>query len=231
MALAANALTTLDALASELGITITPSSDEETRAFRFINAASAMLEKAAGRVFYRREAQVEMLSGEGSAYMLTPDMPINDIGSISYLGSTVPTTAYEIRDSDAGVIFHVAGGWLDTSTQHNDISGTRKSGISRKSYTVTYDVGWFTPKQEDDDGADTRALPYDIEEACILVSVYLWRNRGRDSSIVSEKLLRGSQAYGSVADIEGADAMMGFLRAKVPMAAAIIESYDMSGLR
>jgi len=189
--LAQNALTTLDAVKDDLGIT-DPRCD--SRLERAINVASGFIERYTGRIFYRNTAIVEKIAGFGGHALMVNRTPINSIASITFDGITVNAADYSIGDALAGTI-HSNGGWSWTAHTARNISSSPIPGTERLLYTVTYDGGWYTPKQQDDTSANTRALPWDLEEVAIELSRLSWHAKSRNPGIASEKLLSWSASY------------------------------------
>lgn len=187
-----------------------------------VNAASEICEQYAGRKFYRDTAIVEKVPADASSPVITVARPpINSITSIVYGSATIDSSSYEIRDSDGrlGHIYSINSTWTPTTLSMMDIGRTIVPGYERYYYTVTYDGGWYTAKQDDVDGSGTRNLPYDIEQACIAIVGWLNHNITRDPSVVSESLLGSSVTYHGQANGGG------WLRHNVPLAAAILDTY------
>jgi len=159
--------------------------------------------------------------------MILARPPINSITSVVYSGSTIDSSEYEIHNANSGILYAVAGSWGRTGLYYGDISQTRAMGMERKLYTVTYDGGWYTPKQDDDDEDVTRDLPYDIEQAVLYVVAYMRRQMGRDPSVASESLLSSSVSYASVGGAGGSD----WLTTQIPAAASILSRYRIPVLR
>lgn len=227
MALADNALTTVAIMEDELGIT--PGS-ETTRLERLINEASAICESYAGRVFYRNTAISEKTYGDEGPYMFVARPPINSITSISFLGGALSTDDYEIHEPDkTGIIYALNGSWARLEINYVDISRTPAKGQLRKAYTVVYDGGWYTPRQEDD-AEGTRNLPYDIERACQMLVSYLRKNLGRDLSVTREQLLDSSITYGNSRG-GGSGGTGHWLRTALPAVAGILDAYRIPILR
>jgi len=192
MALADNALTLVATVETELGLT---AGAQDALLERYINQASDLCESYAGKSVYRDTAIVEKVVGDEGPYLFLAKPPINSITSISYSSSNLGTSEYEIHEpAKNGIVYAVSGSWYRSGIHFGDISHTRASGYARKVYTVNYDGGYYTPKQEDD-GDGTRNLPYDIEYACLMITSYLYRSKGKDPSIASESLLGSSVSY------------------------------------
>lgn len=224
MALASNALTTVATAEDVLSIS---SGTETTRLQRMINVASDIVENYIGRVLYRNTAITEKVGGEPGPILFLARPPINSITSISYSGAALSTDSYEIHEANAGQVYAIGGSWVSTTAFLGDIGSTIYPGYERRLYTVVYDGGWYTPAQEDTTPANTRALPYDIEEATLAIVAYLRRSMGRDPSVSGESLLGSSISYRSPNVLITSSS----LSSAVPMAAAILDRYKLGGIR
>jgi hypothetical protein len=192
MALIATSLVNLATVKTDLGIS---GSSEDTKLERYIHVATDAIEKYCRRTFSRDTAIVEKVAGFGTEKLRVARAPINSITSITYDGTTVDSDDYKIHNANAGLIFRSGGWWWDA---HLTPSAARRPlpGSEDKLYTVTYDGGWYTQPQDDADGAVTRNLPYDIEEAAIELVRVIYLSKNRDPSVRSEKLLSWSASYG-----------------------------------
>lgn len=216
MALASNALTTIATLESVLGLA---SGSADTALTRAINEASAIADSYAGRVFYRQTAITEKHVGLFGPILTIKNAPLNSITSVSYLGTAVDSSTYEIHDANVGQIYRVSGTWEGVESSYVDSSGTLYAGAGRKVWTIVYDGGWYTPNQAS--GQITRNLPYDIEQAAIAIAIYLYRAEARDPTLSSESLMDASQSYATSSLSSGAS----WLDQAVPGAAAILRRY------
>lgn len=219
MALTADALTLVATVEDELGIT---AGTETARLERLINIASSAAESYACRVFYRTTNISEKSTGGVGPFMILDRPPINSVTSITYLGTALSTTSYEIHDANAGIVFAVGGSWVTSTIGFSDVSGTIFTGVDRKTYTIVYDGGWYTQNQ-DNGTTIIRNLPWDIEYAAIAIVSYLRRSMGRDPSVTSESLLGSSISYANpgATGAGGAD----WLKKAVPAAAAVLDRY------
>lgn len=193
--LTSHALTTLDALKDELGISVSTFDDTLKR---YINAVSRRISEYCGRTFYFEEAIEEYQPGHGGTALLVDRPPIVTIDSITYDGSTVESSSYTSRDQDkkAGLIYREYG-WIWTAKiAAAGVVDDRLPGTEEREYLVTYDGGYVTPKQVDDDGSLTRTLPEDLEDACILACTMRYLQKGQNLNVKSEKSLSYSVAYG-----------------------------------
>lgn len=193
ISLADNALTTLATLKEDLGIS--GSSDDE-QLKRIINAASDRVETYCQRSFYRVTTETDRVPGYGWTKIYLARTPVNSITSVTYDGDTVDSDNYTLRDARSGLV-EKSGGWNWSAHQVNNITSDPLPGTERYLYLFTYDGGWYTPKQYDDDNDNTRALPWDIEDACLEICRMLWFAKKRDPSITAEKLMDWNASYGS----------------------------------
>jgi hypothetical protein len=192
VALAANALTTVQAVKTELAIT---GASEDTYVETLINRASDAVERFCNRVFYKAAAIVEKVEGYGGMSIKVARAPILAVTSITYDGATLDGTTYEVDDVGAGIIRFIHQGPYWTAAQLPNAAHDPLPGTERKLYQVTYDAGYVTPAQVEATPALTRTLPYDVEEACILACVDRYKRRGRDPSVKSESLMSASVDY------------------------------------
>lgn len=193
--LAANALATVTAeFRNELGIT---DEEEDAKLRRLINAASAMISKRTQREFYRDTAIVERIESRGTRFLMVERTPLNSITSIVYDGDTVDPDSYEIHDAEAGIIAFVGSTWPWRPIAARDPTLAPLPGTERRLHTVTYDGGYYTQKQIDEDatGLLVRSLPYDLEEACLELARTMYVGKSRDPSIKAEKLMSWSATY------------------------------------
>jgi hypothetical protein len=168
MALPTNALTTVALLETELALV--PGSDTANLE-RLIGVASDAIEAWCGRSFFRTST-TDTVDGSGRARMLLPRTPLVAVTSVADADGTVVASAdYRVANAGAGTVERLAGSWLE---------GQR--------FTVAYNGGYATPAQVALGTYTPRTLPYQLEAACILTCVALYRGRGRDSALASETL-------------------------------------------
>lgn len=180
MALPATALTTLDTVRGELGLR---TSKDDAALERVIQSATAMVTGYVGRTLHYEAAVAEYVPGYGTELLLVSRTPLVSVTSITLDGATIDATSYGIKSAASGSI-HRDAGWMWTAPISAGIDGPHIAGREKRSYLVTYAGGYVTPGQVA--GALTRTLPYDIEEACILTVVHLWRLRGKFTSVEQE---------------------------------------------
>jgi hypothetical protein len=196
MTLTSAALTTLARANAELG-----TSGEDAYIEQLIEAVSERIAKYCGRVLHYSDAQEDTIPGYGDTFLVVSRPPIEEITSIEYNSSEIDSSNYIIDDADAGLIYSERG-WTWTALRSACLVGADKLvGTENPLYVVVYKGGYITP-QQDADGVGTRDLPYDLEDAAIEAITYRYRRKGKDPSIVSEKLLGSGVTYASHSDLD-----------------------------
>lgn len=199
MALSPRALTTLATVKSELDIT-GPGSD--ARLERMIEAISeAMSREAGGRIFQYQPAAVHKIAGYGYPRLIVPCAPLLSVEEVSLIdsdGTIIHTYApddYSIESIENGFIRN-DGNWAHTAPIGPGIMDRPLDGAERLGFKVTYECGWVTPQQAEDDNDLTRTLPFELEEACIQSTGIWFRNAQRDPTIQSQTTERQTTVYG-----------------------------------
>lgn len=196
-----NALTTLAAIEDELpGFTAGGGSDD--RMIRYVNEVSDLIERAANRRFYYAEAYVERTQGYGDHRLIVKDhLPLASIDTIHWDdGETrdlIESDDYRIADAEAGFIEVVEGRWHDTDVYRWEIE-RHPTHQDMRWWEVSYTGGWVTPQQDANDPALDRTLPYDLERAALEYVAMRDGQRGRDPTVTSISLDRGSISYAEV---------------------------------
>ena len=175
MALASNALTTLDAVKGELSIEPSDSSDDVLLE-RYINVASNAAEEHCGRRFVFTVVVAENVRGFGTQRINILRAPIVSVSEIRWTfpgldPTLVDPNDFEIDgDGEAGLIYR-AGGWPWAVSGIGAITNQPLPGTERYNIEVDYSGGFVTPQQEIDTAGGpsplTRNLPFDLEDAII----------------------------------------------------------------
>jgi hypothetical protein len=195
VALAANALTTLATVLDELGLATDGGGPQDTRLERYITAASALVDSFLDRTLARADGIVEKVAGFGDNFLTVERRPLLAITSISFDGSTIDATNYEIHgDGEAGLIYG-RGGFVWTASRLQEIVQTVVTSSERKLFEITYNGGYVTPEQVSQAAFTPQTLPADIEDAVIQMVTTRWRQQGRDQSVKSEKIKSWSATY------------------------------------
>lgn len=199
MALATNALTTVAVMLDELGLT-SDSGAQDARLERYINAASALIERYCDRLFYRSDAIVEEHPPGGWTTIRLRRVPAITITTVTINDGEIGSDDYELRDVRPGVpgqLYRPAG-WPWSASTMPGITGGPVAGTEKQTVEVTYDGGWVTPRQVADAEFATRTLPHDLEDACVQLVTTRWKGRGRDRAIVAQGLENQSMTFGGI---------------------------------
>jgi hypothetical protein len=192
------ALTTLERVKEELEIS---DSGSDSVLQRLINAASQAIATYTGRRFgFHRQSLTEFVPGYGSDKLmvsLTPVVEVDEIrfGEPDQPPSVVPAVDYVIDDPEAGFIRLLRSGWVWTGMKAQWIVSHRMPGTERPIFSVDYVGGWVTPKQAEDDIELERDLPYDLEDAAIMMISTRFGSLGERRDIVSERVMSASFTY------------------------------------
>ena len=181
------ALTTFETLRDELGLSGT---DQQTALERYVMIATDKMTEICNRTFHRELEVVDRLRTVGEQWLYTEKYPVRSIESI-----VVADPPDDSDDSEDTI--SIDSSWYDWQTRKasgmiqlliptyrrsqviDRIALTRISGTEWFDYRVTYDGGYVTPLQaaNDDPNSDARDLPFDLEELCVRIAVFYWRQR------------------------------------------------------
>jgi len=194
MALAANALTTLQDVKLELDISsVDVSNDRYLEAL--INSTSSQVEAFLNRELSRNEAKVDRISGYGNYTLILSKTPILSLKSIILTSMGTPilfpydVADVEIKDALAGLVYYRAGWPWTVPRPPGTIAGDPMPGQEWPVIEVTYDGGYDLPSSL------SPTLPADIQRACTLAISSEYRKRGMDRNIKSQKLMSYSVTY------------------------------------
>lgn len=188
MALTAQALTTLDALKAELGI---HSGHEDAYLEALIERSSARLASLCERSFHHQAGVVERATGYATPFLLLRVRPVLSVASVVVRGETLGADSYRIKPAE-GLLVRTCGAW-GRYAQGWGVEREPIAGSELDEAIVTYTGGYVTPAQAT--AELPRTLPFDIEEAALALAVLAYRQRGRDATIKSEKILSASITY------------------------------------
>ena len=183
MALSQYALTTLQTIKDELGIT-----DTSLDGFleRKINSMSEAIEKYCGRYFAKRTVTVKLPAPSGLDLIL-PDYPITTVSEVKLDGTAI--TDYEVY-GDTGQLWRETG-W---STEYYRRGIAQDLVLStEKIIEVTYTTGYVTETQAT--ANNPRTLPYELENYCIDAVKVEYYKKDVDPNIEQESLLSSSVKY------------------------------------
>jgi hypothetical protein len=184
-------LTTLEAVKLELGI---DGSTKDELLTNLIDQASDAIRRITGRTF-TREQVTETLDSKGGTKMVLSRTPVISIDAVSFLGSTVSSTTYEIDDIDAGILFKKTG-WNATTLGVQAIERVPLNEGARD-WSITYTAGYVMPDWHGT-GTVNRTLPRDIERVCIDMVKWWQGSLKRDPNIIKEKVGEAEVTYANL---------------------------------
>lgn len=191
MSLTAHALTTYAEAKGEIGL-----DDDalQAKVERIINAVSEAMEDAAGsRHFEYGAALAHDVQGLGGARLIVPRAPVVSITKVELLNldgtvsAVIDASSYTVDNAASGLLYRAAG-WPISAHGHVGIRLDTLPGSQYKGIRITYGGGYITPQQVIDDTNLTRTLPFDLEEACLVGVVSIFRRRSSDRSVKSKSM-------------------------------------------
>lgn len=193
IALPSNALTTLDALADELGVDLDGVVDK--RLARLIGVASDFIENYCDRQF-GRAARTEYYRGFGMPRLWLNVRPL-DISQpilVELDDQALELDADFVVDNAQLATLWRANGWERTAAYVPGAEYEALDGQEAFRFKITYTAGYVLPK--DGTTGTPRTLPYDLEQVCLELIATKQAAKGRDRTIKSESLLSWSASYG-----------------------------------
>lgn len=136
--LRANALTSLESLKAELGIT---NDDSDAILARLINGATDTIEQYCDRKFAYDSAWVEKVAGFGTELVHLEHSPVWAITSVKIDGQLISADDYAIKDGEVGSLWSGLP-WPDTSPLEVSTSPHRRVGYEERAIEVTYAGGY-----------------------------------------------------------------------------------------
>lgn len=233
MPLAANALTTLEAVKADLRIT---HADDDVWLTRMINRLSTSAERYCGRPFGRAEDVVEDVRQDGqSRWLYLRRMPIESVASVELAaGGTVAASEYRLAErgtEEIGALVLKSGTW-PTAPLYASNPTRVYPDEDDVTATVTYTGGYVLPK--DGPAVDPAVdLPPDIEDAVIaaVADQYLAREAGRNAGsgaaagVKSERLLDAAVSYFSTTEAAAAITGEGSVKGLSARAIDVLDFY------
>jgi hypothetical protein len=191
MALNDNALTTLQTVKDELGITDTSS---DPYLIRKINVYSKKFENYCRRKF-KKEEVVEKHEGNDSLYLLLDRYPVESVSKLVIGENEADLTHLEIFDDEGKIFYGRTTGWnyKGCGFPKRALTQGLSNGDTVEVFTdieVTYIGGYVLPDDE-----TNRDLPYGIEDACIQEVVYDYNNKGTNTQLKSWTLKEATKSY------------------------------------
>ena len=194
MALASNALTTLQDVKLELGLSSTDVSGDRYLT-TLINAVSSQIEVFLQRTLSKVTGYEETIPGYGNYKIRVSRTPVLSVTSVELIQVATPSIFYPfdmsnliIENANAGILYYPAG-WPWTAPLTQTIKPDPISGQEWPSIKVTYDGGYDLP------ASASPTLPADIERAATVAVSSSYRMRGRDRGVKSEDLMSYKVTY------------------------------------
>jgi hypothetical protein len=181
--------TSLPAVKEVLDISIR---DHDDTLVRMIRTASRHIDKFCNRSFYYDAAAIETFRGYDNTTVSLSRTPVASVTEVYdlILGQVVSSDRYSLEDAETGIIYNTET-FAFSGFVNRGISQDRQYTTARKRYRVTYAGGYNTPEQT----AGTYDLPADIEQAVIILTTNLFRNRTRNPQIKREHVLEAAVWY------------------------------------
>jgi hypothetical protein len=178
-------LTSLPAVKRELDLSTTIDNDKLLE--DLIEQASDFIHDYCDKEF-ARETVTETIQSRGGPILMTARTPIQSITYIELDGSSVSSTAYEIDDADAGMIWKEDG--FSNTIITDSIINEYPTKHGRRNWAVKYVAGYVLPNSTQ--GA--RTLPYDLERACINIVKSWFLDRKADPNLRYQKIGDAAEA-------------------------------------
>lgn len=176
-------------------------SGDDAELIAIIEEASYDIQNRCNRDFFYAYNFTESLAAYASTNLqVKRHCPIDTTQPVSVIFDSAPfdPNVFTISNPALGYIFNKTG-WYWTAPLLPNVQQDPFPGYENKLYQVTYSGGWVTPQQAVDNPDDpilsVRTLPYDVERACLMLCVWLYRTRGQNPMFKSERLMSYSYAY------------------------------------
>lgn len=172
-------MTTVDTVATELGLTASEKTTHTALLTQQIKEASDFIRNYTGRVF-AKETVTETLRSRGGQRLVLSRTPIISVSEVRLDGTVVDSTNYEIEDADSGFLFKETG-WNSTTLYTGPFVPT-PSRKFKYDWAVDYVAGYIMP------GESGRNFPYDLEKSCIDIVKYKFQSRSENPNISKEEI-------------------------------------------
>lgn len=176
------------ALESVLGI---GAGSATARCEQVINAASEDIENACGRKFGRQVGKVEKLAGFDGQRLYLALNPVESVASVAFDGSAIDASSYELF-AEEGYLYRRTG-WVWTALSQSMIAPMQLPGSEEKRFTVTYTGGYALAGVGRTPG--TYPQPYGLEEACLALAAYRFRQTPKNPALSVEQAGNASRSY------------------------------------
>lgn len=150
----------------------------------FVDQATDIIRRYCDREFGQATYR-ETIAGHGDSFLMVSRVPLISVAQVLDEGGGA-IVDYNVEDPDAGLLQREAG-WLTGELVGWNIAPYFTPQRSFPRFTVDYTAGWKLP--EDAPPVDPeRALPGDLQRACIELAKLLYRQRGSDRSVQSKRV-------------------------------------------
>lgn len=184
-------LTTLAAVKAELNLSV---STFDSYLNNTISIVSDDLASRCNRTFYYTKNIVDNVSGFASVRLRTKRAPIDLTQPISVVfdSAALDPSIWKVESAENGFIYNKTG-WYWTAPLLPNVQQDPYGGQENSLYQITYSGGWVTPQQALDNPLDpilsVRTLPFDVEQAAIIMCSFIFKHRNTDYTIDGEGLM------------------------------------------
>jgi hypothetical protein len=190
VAIAANALTLLATIKSELGITASTDDDYLQRA---INFQSTNIENLLNRKLHA-ETLTESVKAVGTRRLILSRRPIISITSLAYNTLVIDASLYT-AENEQGTIFAPNGFWAWDVFFHADAGADVNPGTEWARWVAVYKGGYVLPYEAKDADAGPPAvaavvptLPADLEQLCLWLVCDQYNRRAVSRDVTNERI-------------------------------------------
>lgn len=180
-------LISLSAYKTAAGIT---SSTDDTLLTSLLQRATGMLEGYLGYPLMRG-VYSETVPAYGSQELRVSRTPVTAVTAVYYTSDLVDPTSYTVENPGAGIIYRELG-WPWTAGLEYDLTPHVTPQSELRSFRVEYEAGYCqagsTYASTDGWLTTGTAVPFELEQACVQATNFLYRSGGRDPSVTSKRI-------------------------------------------
>lgn len=195
------ALTTLATLKSEL-LEDPSDTSQDAVLTRAILSATARVESLLGRHLCYQEGIEQIEQDQSLQRRIVLDArPVREVTRVDFVADDGELTEIEpdqwVLEKNA-YLMRRFGSWFDQGrTRWPDVQSPVFKNNSRACYKITYNAGYYGPNQEDPGAAPpiVRDLPYDLEQAALLLAKSTFLNKDSDFRLVREHVLEAANWF------------------------------------
>lgn len=133
---------------------------------------------------------VENVRGYQQPRIILTKTPVLTITSIAWQGFVFDPSEYTLQEPDAGFVYRQVGFPWTGLVRNGLMQEDNVPGSEDRLITVTYTGGWVTPGQiaAGGWGGPPRSLPFDLEDAVVMIARDRALHMNTDGSLVHEEL-------------------------------------------